>query len=462
MTSHNLPQDCGHGQRRMGKFSLSVLKNLRNMFTEAELRAEIQELRQELVALREENLALRQAIAAHDSVQQQTASALQSSEAELHALFAAMSDIVIVKDFNGQYLKIAPTQLDNLYKLPEELIGQTEHDVFPKEIADKFVGYVQTVLTTRQPMTVEFCLPIRGQDLWFSTNIAPLSDTSIIWVARDITDRKHTEEALVAANQQITRLNEQLQAENLRMSAELAVTRRLQKMILPREEELAAIADLDIAGFMEPAEEVGGDYYDVLHYNDSLKIGIGDVTGHGLESGVVMLMVQTAVRTLMANGETDPSKLLNTVNRLVYDNTRRMRSPKNMTLVLMDYAGGILNVAGQHEELIIVRTTGAIEQIDTLDLGFPLGIEADITPFIAQAQVHLAPGDVAVLYTDGITEAMNTHNHQYGLERIHQIVHQHRDQTANEIRHAVINDLRQYIGTQKVFDDITLLVMKRK
>ena len=420
------------------------------MSTEVELRAEIQALRQELAILKQENLQLQQAIATHDSVQQQTATALQASEAELRALFAAMSDIVIVKDFDGRYLKIAPTQLDNLYKLPEELIGRTEYDVFPPDIADRFVGYVQTVLTTRQPMTVEFCLPIRGQAVWFSTNIAPLSERAVVWVARDITDRKHTEDALLAANQQITHLNQQLQAENLRMSAELDVTRRLQKMILPRDEELAAIAELDIAGFMEPADEVGGDYYDVLSYNDSIKIGIGDVTGHGLESGVVMLMVQTAVRTLLANGETNPSKLLNTVNRLIYDNTRRMRSPKNMTLVLMDYARGILSVAGQHEELIIVRTDGVVEQIDTLDLGFPLGIEADITPFVAQAQVGLEPGDVAVLYTDGITEAMNTHNHQYGLDRLHHVLCQHRHQTASDIRYAVIADLRHYIGTQKV------------
>jgi serine phosphatase RsbU (regulator of sigma subunit) len=81
------------------------------------------------------------------------------------------------------------------------------------------------------------------------------------------------------------------------MSAELAVSRKLQQMLLPKEHELNQIPGLEIAGFMEPATEVGGDYYDVLNHNGNVKIGIGDVTGHGLESGVVMLMTQTATRT---------------------------------------------------------------------------------------------------------------------------------------------------------------------
>jgi CheY-like chemotaxis protein len=75
-----------------------------------------------------------------------------------------------------------------------------------------------------------------------------------------------------------------LKAETVRMGAKLEVTRRIQQMLLPKTEELEKIVGLDIAGFMEPAEEVGGDYYDVLQYNGRILFGIGDATGHGLES----------------------------------------------------------------------------------------------------------------------------------------------------------------------------------
>lgn len=432
------------------------------MSVEVHLRSEIQRLHQELLTLKQTNQTLQESLNSYDLSNRRVESVLAASEAELRALFAAMPDIVIVKNFEGRYLKIAPTRLDNLYKLPEELVGKTEYEIFPRETAEKFVGYIQTALATQETITVEFSLPIRGLERWFATNIAPLSDQTVIWMARDITDRKHTEEALIQANQEITRLNHQLKQENLRMSAELEVTRRLQELILPREEELNQIAGLDIAGFMQPATEVGGDYYDVVQYNGKIKIGIGDVTGHGLESSMVMLMVQAAVRTLIANGESNPTKLLNTVNRLIYDNTRRMRSPKNMTLSLLEYEAGVLRLTGQHEELIIVRTDGSIEHIDTIDLGFPLGLESDISEFIAETIIQLNTGDIAVLYTDGITEAVNLQKEQYGLDRLYHVLKQTRDRCANEIRQAIITDLMQHIDQQTVFDDITLLVLKRR
>lgn len=254
----------------------------------------------------------------------------------------------------------------------------------------------------------------------------------------------------------------QLRAENIRMSAELEVTRQLQKMLLPVASELESIAELDIAAFMEPAEEVGGDYYDAIARDNHVKIGIGDVTGHGLESGVLMIMAQTAVRALLANQETNLVNFLTAINRTIYDNVQRMKAEKSMTLTLLDYHDGLLRLSGQHEEIIVVRQDGSVELIDTINLGFPLGLEADIADFVAEAQVQLGSGDGAVLYTDGITEAEDIQGRLYGLERLVEVVKLNWSHSAYEIRQAVIEDLRQHIGEQKVYDDITLVVLKQK
>ncbi|HBL62256.1 MAG TPA: hypothetical protein DDZ80_28805, partial [Cyanobacteria bacterium UBA8803] len=267
---------------------------------------------------------------------------------------------------------------------------------------------------------------------------------------------------LAAANQEIMALNQRLKAENLRLSAELDVTRKLQQMILPKPEELAAIEGLEIAGFMEPADEVGGDYYDVIHQNGQVKISIGDVTGHGLESGVVMLMTQAAVRTLQESNQTDPVQFLDILNRTIYSNVQRINPNKNLTLALLDYADGALNISGQHEEIIVVRAGGQVEIFDTMNLGFPIGLDEEIADFIASEQVQLNSGDVVVLYTDGITEACDINHQQYGLERLCEIVRLNCSRSPQEIRQAVIEDLRQHIGAQKVFDDITLVVLKQK
>ncbi|MCT7980085.1 SpoIIE family protein phosphatase [Laspinema olomoucense] len=267
---------------------------------------------------------------------------------------------------------------------------------------------------------------------------------------------------LAQANEEITILNDRLKADNLRMAAELDVTRRLQQMILPKQAELNAVSGLDMAGFMEPAEEVGGDYYDVLQYQDRVKIGIGDVTGHGLESGMLMIMAQTAVRTLLEGNFTNPQHFLDVLNRTVYQNAQRMSCDKTMTLALLDYADGVLQISGQHEEVLVVRSHGEVERIDTLDLGFPIAMVEEMSEFISTARIELNPGDVVVLYTDGITEAWNLDEQEYGLERLIAVVQQNCHKSAHEIQEAVIADVKGYIGQQKVYDDITILVLKQK
>ncbi|WP_283765750.1 PP2C family protein-serine/threonine phosphatase [Roseofilum capinflatum] len=266
---------------------------------------------------------------------------------------------------------------------------------------------------------------------------------------------------LAAANQEIDHLNQQLQSENIRLSAELEILREMQQLILPKPEDLARIQELDITGYMQPADEVGGDYYDVISMDGVITIGIGDVTGHGLESGILMLMTQTAVRTLKETKEHDPIHFLDILNRTIYKNVQSMGIDKNLTLSILNYAEGQLTVSGQHEEIIVVRQGGTIERIDTLDLGLPIGLDDNIAEFISYTGIDLNPGDGVVLYTDGITEARNGGNQRYGIERLCQIISENWQKTSEPIKTAIIEDLQQFIGAEKILDDITLVVLKQ-
>ncbi|MEM7018716.1 MAG: PP2C family protein-serine/threonine phosphatase, partial [Pseudomonadota bacterium] len=263
------------------------------------------------------------------------------------------------------------------------------------------------------------------------------------------------------ARQRIAEQNVELQAENTRMGVELDVSRQLQQMVLPTKEELEQIPELDIAGFMEPAAEVGGDYYDVLRYNDRVIISIGDVTGHGLESGVLMMMVQTAIRTLTVNEVSDHAVFFRVLNRVLYDNVQRMKTDKNLTLLMMGYSEGVLHTSGQHEEILVVRKHGEIERIDTTDLGFMLGIEPDIDHLINYHEVRLEPGDGVVLYTDGITEAFHSEVGFYGINRLCEIIQQHWHEDVNTIKGEVIQGVHQFVGDNDLLDDITLVILKR-
>ncbi|SCW84746.1 sigma-B regulation protein RsbU (phosphoserine phosphatase) [Rhizobium mongolense subsp. loessense] len=265
-----------------------------------------------------------------------------------------------------------------------------------------------------------------------------------------------------AAKEEISILNGQLTSENLRLGAELDVARQIQLMVLPRAKELAAIEQLEIAAYMRPADEVGGDYYDILQNGDHLKIGIGDVTGHGLESGVLMLMVQSVARALQEAGETNPSRFLSYLNRTIYKNIERTKTDKHVTLSFLDYDGERLTISGQHEDLIVIRHSGAVERIDTSDLGLPVGLESDISSFIDTREIPFHKGDLIVLHTDGVTEAENPEGELYGIERLCENARRLHGQTAEQVMNGILESLMAYIGTQKIHDDITLVVVRHR
>ena len=289
-------------------------------------------------------------------------------------------------------------------------------------------------------------------------------------MTREIRDYTNNLEAKVAertadlksANDQITLLADQLRGENLRLGAELDIARRIQMMVLPLEQETRAVADLDIACFMRPADEVGGDYYDVLQVGDAVYLGIGDVTGHGLPAGIIMLMAQTAFLTLSQSGEQDMRRIMLVLNSVLYRNIVRIQEDKNMTLAVLQYRAREFTIVGQHESVLICRTDGAVEVIDTMDLGLPLGLEEDITSFVAGKQFQLAPDDVMVLYTDGVTEAENSAQQQFGIHRLAASLSSHRELYAQEILNRIMADLYAFIGETRIYDDISLLVIKQK
>ena len=270
---------------------------------------------------------------------------------------------------------------------------------------------------------------------------------------------------LKKANQEIGKLNDNLKEENIRLGAEIEAAKKIQMMVILDEKDIS-YSGVDISMYLEPAEEVGGDYYDIISdiQSSSVRFGIGDVTGHGLESGVIMLMVQTAMKTLMVHGELDLIKVYETINKVICDNVSRIKSEKSMTLSLLDYnfEKHIFSVTGQHEDILLIKTNGEYQTFSTMDLGLPIGLDYEISDFTEKLDIHLENNhDILILHTDGVTEAENMKNEQYGFQRMCDIVNKHRQLTAKQIKQYLIDDVLSHIGEQKIFDDITLLIIKR-
>ncbi len=387
------------------------------------------------------------------SLQLQTAfESLKESEQKYRSLFEDSRDTIFITTKKGEIIDMNPAGLHRF--------GLTEEDFFSFNVQDLYAN-PKDHRTFQQ--AIEQYGDITGFEVRMQRSDGRQFDALITATLRQSEDGNITAYQGIIHDITMQKQNERLLAENVRLNTELEVTRRLQRMILPRAEELASIHNLDIACFMQPADEVGGDYYDVLQCNGRVTIGIGDVTGHGLESSVLMLMVQTAVRTLLTSGETDPVRFLSTLNQTIYQNVLRMQDNRSLSFAMLDYeTSGEVRLTGQHEEVIVVRHNGHIEHIDTLDLGFPIGLDEDIADFVQTHTFTLHPGDGFILYTDGITEAENAAGEHYGLERLCTLAQQHWHSSPADIQSALLADIHQHIGQQEVLDDITLLVVKRR
>ena len=115
--------------------------------------------------------------------------------------FHSMEDIVLVYDRDGRYVRIAPTNPSLLIKPPEELLGKLIHEVFPKETADRFLDAIQKTLDSGETSQIEYELTVGNESYWFLANLSKLDESNVFWVARDITERKKSEEAIRRRNE---------------------------------------------------------------------------------------------------------------------------------------------------------------------------------------------------------------------------------------------------------------------
>jgi sigma-B regulation protein RsbU (phosphoserine phosphatase) len=242
------------------------------------------------------------------------------------------------------------------------------------------------------------------------------------------------------------------------MSQELEIAARIQTGILPRQ---PSVPGLEISTVMRPTTEVGGDYFDILPCQDGCWLGIGDVAGHGLHTGLVMLMIQSIVAaTTHVSPNVTPSEAWMVLNSVLHENVRRrLQRDEHATLTLLRYhLDGCLEFAGAHEDLVLYRArTGICEHVPTP--GLWLGILATPAPeAVSHGSCRLEPGDVLILYTDGLIEARNAELGQFGIERLCKSLESVARAPVAEIRDYILAELGAWTTRQR--DDLTLVVLR--
>ncbi|HTO24183.1 MAG TPA: SpoIIE family protein phosphatase, partial [Spirochaetia bacterium] len=267
---------------------------------------------------------------------------------------------------------------------------------------------------------------------------------------------------LQKANAEIATLNDQLKDENVRLSHEIAIAAHIQNIVLPQEKEYGAFRDLDISCRMIPATEVGGDFYDTIVFGPQGFISIGDVTDHGLHSGLIMMMVHTALRALSQVERNDIQRVFKVINRVLYDFRVKTDDHRIMSLAILKYLGeGGFVMTGQHESLLILRADGTVQDIDSLEYGMYAGLDANVGDYLGLLRFELALGDVLVLYTDGVTEALNEEGQQFGVQGVIEASLPLRASSAKAIETAIVDACQAHLGTTRRYDDVSVVVVKK-
>jgi serine phosphatase RsbU (regulator of sigma subunit) len=243
-------------------------------------------------------------------------------------------------------------------------------------------------------------------------------------------------------------------AEKERLQSEIEIAATIQRNLLPKEGP--QFRGVSFAAHFEPTASIGGDYYDVFNLDKSrLAVAIGDVSGHGLSTGLVMAMVKAAITTLVEEGA-DEVSLFRRLNELVYRSTER-RAFMTLAFTIFDLEHGtIRHTNAGHLYPYLLRAGQPAISIELPSL--PLGVRGEIKA--RTATLDLEEGDTIVYLSDGIIEAQSEQQDPFGFDQLESLLGNASDRSPSGIRDAILEAVARHSGNRPADDDRTVMVLR--
>lgn len=415
----------------------------------ASAQAELHQLRELARRLGETNAQLQEAL--EQSLDRQKV--LEESEALYQSLVDNLPVRVFRKDPQGRFIFCNRAFCFALKQPREAIIGKSDRDFYPHELAQKYMYDDRRVLETREILEgIEEHQDPDGERTYVQILKAPLIDPRgevigvqcLYW---DITARKQAE------------------AELARTAAEFAVARRIQQRLFPTDAPQLAGMDIgaarfgiDAGGASYPADAIGGDYYDFIPFLDgSLGIAIGDVSGHGVGPALLMAEARALLRAF-AQTQSDVSAILGLVNRVLFPDIEGDRFITMLLAKLDPRARTLVYASAGHQTGFLIGAHGRVKHPLT-STGFPLGI-VEGASFPASDELPLEAGDIVMLVTDGIVEARAPDGTVFGPKRPLDLVQVYRAATAKQIVANLYYAVRAFSQDLPQYDDITAAIVK--
>lgn len=239
-----------------------------------------------------------------------------------------------------------------------------------------------------------------------------------------------------------------------RLIQELDIARQVQARLFPQTQP--SLRTLDYAGVCIQAREVGGDYYDLLRLgSNQVGLVVADIAGKGIAAALLMANLQASLRSQCAVALDEPGRVLRSANELFYENTS---NSAYATLFFGEYDDELRRFRYAncgHLPALLLRNDKSLERLDST--GTVLGLFEDWDCSLQECRIN--PGDLLVLYTDGITESFNAAEEEFGEARLIEAMRRHRELSAPALLTAIIDEVTQF-SPHEQHDDLTLIVAK--
>ncbi|MFA5917466.1 MAG: SpoIIE family protein phosphatase [Candidatus Gracilibacteria bacterium] len=348
----------------------------------------------------------------------------------------------------------------------DELIGKTMQIVKHPDTTDKVFEDVWNTINIKKIWkgTIKFKKKT-GESYWASMIVAPILDVDnniveFISIGHDITELEQTKEELKGSYEKLKDSTTQL-IEKERIGKEFELAEQIQNDFLPKLNEIN-IDGLDMHFGIKSATEIGGDLYDVINQKsdpNNVLFYIGDVTGHGLISGMMMAVCNTLVYGL-ANSFTNLVEILTILNSTLF---YKLPEKVFITMLLLQYnkkEGTFSYLGAGHEKILIYRKEiDIVEEIKSG--GDAIGMFKSTKRDLEISSIKLTQGDIILLYTDGITEARNKKGDFYGLEKLKESFKANAHRKTDVLYESLQKDLIDYIDDAEIVDDITMFLIKK-
>ncbi len=243
--------------------------------------------------------------------------------------------------------------------------------------------------------------------------------------------------------------------EKQRMEQELQVAKTIQQKLLPR--EIITINGYDSWGLNNSSKEVGGDYFDLIPVSDNrYALAIGDVSGKSIPAALLMANLQAGLRTVITENP-DLARVVGKLNNLIYQNTDIDKYITFFIGVIDCTTHHFTYVNAGHNPPFMVNSAGHFQELD--QGGIILGMIPDYKYITGTTQFQ--PGDILICYTDGVSEALNREDEEYGEDRLKKLVKNKRNLDSRKLAENIVKSIYQFSAGVPQYDDITLLITRR-